>query len=451
MDAVEREHAEDADDAVRIVSGLLRRGDHGEAFRERRTVVSWSASEAGLLAPSVAEERGTAVRIRHDPETLLFAREGDGADALREVVRDASRRAGGSPFLKPRLRPAPPAAPTALPAPTDEQAAAIASALARALPDPRGIVLSLTVSHVVVTRAVITARGFLACGRSARLVATGAVRRAEATRPFAFQSAAPFPDAAGAFSAALREAVRPVAASLPLRGEVDVVLSPAAATVFWHEVVGHPLEAEGRNGHSVLSRVPRAAVAPAGLFVWDDPGAPDQPGSYVHDDEGSPARRVPLIEDGRVVGLLTDRRTGGADSNGHGRAADYRRPPRPRLSNLFVSPGTATLEELADRCGSGLLVHAISAGTLEPESGRFLLLVESAEAIRRGRPGAPVARFALAGDLLSALRHLDPARGAVSRPAEGLGICVKGGDALPVGGSSPAILLRGLHVSPGRS
>jgi TldD protein len=445
---VERELAEDADDVVRILSGLLRRGDHGEAFRERRTVVSWSASEAGLLSPAFAEERGTAVRIRRGREALLFAREGDGPSALREVVRDASRRAGGSPFLKPRPRPAPPA--PAAPA-DDELATALARALARALPDPRGLSLTLTVSRVVVTRAVITPRAFLLCGTSSRLVATGAVRRSETTRPFAFQSAAPLAAAADTLSTALREAVRPVPAAVAPQGTVDVVLSPAAASVFWHEVVGHPLEAEGGGRHSVLSRVPHAAVAPPGLFVSDDPTRGDLPGGYRYDDEGTPARGVPLIEDGRVVGLLTDCRTGGDDSNGHGRCSDYRRPPRPRLSNLVVPPGSSPLPDLLERCGSGLYVREISAGSLEPESGRFFLVVEAADGIRRGRLGAPVARFALSGDLLGALRHLDPARGETPRPAEGLGLCVKGGDAVPVGGASPALILHGLAVTPGRS
>jgi predicted Zn-dependent protease len=449
--SVERELAEDADDAVRIVSGLLRRGDHGEAFRERRRTVSWTATEAGLLTPCVAEERGTAVRIRQGREALLFAREGDGPGALREVVRDASRRAGGSPFLKPRLRPAP-ATPPAPPDPAEDgDAALLAAALARALPDPRGLALELTVSRSLVSRAVVTAHGFLPCGTSGRFLASGLVRRSNGTRTFAFQSAEAFPAAVEAFSHALREAVRPVPAAPPPPGPVDVVLSPAAASVFWHEAVGHPLEAAGGRRQSTLSRVPSASVAAPGLFVTDDPAAPRLPGSFAYDDEGTPARRVPLIEDGRVVGLLTDRRTAGGDSNGHGRAADYRRPPRPRLSNLVVSAGASALEELLDRCGSGLFVREISAGSVEPESGRFFFLVSAAETIRRGRAAAPVSPFALSGDLLDALRRLDPARGDTPRPAEGLGLCVKEGDALPVGGSSPAILLRGLLVTPGRS
>ncbi len=443
------ELAEDADDAIRIVSGLLRRGDHGEAFRERRTTVSWSASEAGLQTPSVSDERGTAVRIRSGLDALLFAREGDGPESLREVVRDASRRTGGAPFLKPRLRtPGPVSGSRTVVA--EDETALLSSALARALPDPRGLSLELTVSRVSVTRAVITSRAVHPCGTTSGLVASGLVRRAAGSRPFAFQSAEPYPKAVDALAHALRTAVRPVATAPPPEGAVDVVLSPAAASVFWHEVVGHPLEAEGALRHSALARVANAAVAPPGLDVTDDPTPPHLPGSFRCDDEGTPARRVPLLEDGRVVGFLTDRRTGGDESNGHGRASDYRRPPRPRLSNLVVTPGDASLPDLLERCGTGLLVHEIAAGSLEPESGRFLLFVTSAESVRRGRTGAPVAPFTLSGDALSALRHLDTARGPTALPAEGLGLCMKGGEAVPVGGLSPAILLHGLRVSPGR-
>jgi predicted Zn-dependent protease len=444
------ELAEDADDAIRIVSGLLRRGDHGEAFRERRTAVAWSASEAGLQTPSVSEERGTAVRIRSGREALLFAREGDGPESLREAVRDASRRAGGAPFLKARLGASRPA----LEAQTrvaEDETTLLSSALARALPDPRGLSLTLTVSRISVTRAVITSRALHLCGTTASLVASGLVRRAAGSRPFAFQSAEPYPKAVDALAYALKEAARPVATAPAPEGPVDVVLSPAAASVFWHEVVGHPLEADGGPLHSALARVANATVAPPGLDVTDDPSPPHLPGSFRYDDEGTPARRVPLLENGRVVGFLTDRRTGGDESNGHGRAADYRRPPRPRLSNLVVAPGDASLPELLERCGTGLFVHEIAAGSLEPESGRFLLLVAAAESVRRGRTGAPVAPFALSGDALSTLRHLDAARGDTALPAKGLGLCMKEGEAVPVGGVSPAILLHGLRVSPGRS
>ena len=231
---------------------------------------------------------------------------------------------------------------------------------------------------------------------------------------------------------------------------MDVVLSPEAASVFWHEAVGHPLEAEGGERTSVLTRVARASVAPPGTFVTSDPTRHELPGSYLADDEGTPARAVPLLEDGRVAGVLTDRRTAGAESNGHGRCGDFRRPPRPRLSALVVSAGRATRADLFDACGNGLYVREISAGHTDPESGRFTLFVESADLLRRGRPGAALAPFVLTSDVLTALRNLWGEAGEVSAPASGLGLCVKRGEPLPVGGASPAILLRGLSAVPGR-
>jgi TldD protein len=236
-----------------------------------------------------------------------------------------------------------------------------------------------------------------------------------------------------------------------VEGPVDVVFSPGAASVFWHEAVGHPLEAGGGEHGSVLTRVARAAVAPPGVTVTADPTRGDLPGAYLADDEGTPARPVALLTDGCVDGLVTDRRAAGGASNGHARCGDFRRPPRPRLSNLVVSPGRARGDDLLLACGNGLYVREISAGHADLESGRFTLFVESADLVRRGVLGAPLGPFVLTSDVLSALRHLHADCGDVSHPASGLGLCVKGGEGVAVGGASPSILIRGLTAVRGRS
>ncbi len=123
------------------------------------------------------------------------------------------------------------------------------------------------------------------------------------------------------------------------------------------------------------------------------------------------------------------------------------RAPASRRSSSAA--GRASREELLDACGSGLYVREISAGHTDPESGRFSLFVESADLVRRGRLGAPVAPFLLTSDVLTALRHLYGEPGEASAPASGLGLCVKHGEPLPVGGASPAVLLRGLTVARG--
>lgn len=445
----------DAEEAIRLVSGMLRRGEGGEAFRERRQAFSWTVSEAGLLAPASSDERGTAVRIRRGRESLLVARPGDGPEALREAVREASRRAGSAPFFKAvrRLERQPRGAePWA-----DDDAfvsaltSSLAAALAEAVPDPRGVAISLVVSHVTVKRAVITSRAFAPCGASSWIEASGTLSRSSFQRTFAFQSARPYTEAFEKLARSLHEAARPMPHLSPPDGVIDVVLAPAASAVFWHEVVGHALEAESGEKASVLARVPGAVVAPPGFDVLDDPSRSDLPGGYAVDDEGTPGRAVPLLSNGRVAGVLTDKRTAGAESNGHGRTSDFRRPPRARLSNLVVPAGRAGLSELLKRCDDGLYVREVSAGSCDPESGRFVLLVEHADTIRRGRPGAPVARFALMGEVLAALRNLDGERGDFAMPSHGLSLCVKGGDPLPVGGEAPAVLIRDLVVRGARA
>jgi predicted Zn-dependent protease len=442
----------DAADAVKLVSGLLRRGESGEALRERTRSETWTASESGLLAPALAEESGTAVRIRREGSLLLVARSGAGPEALRDAVREAGRRAGNTPFFKAHRGAPPPPGPDDPQRPDEEEGrtAALAAAFARALPDPRGLALAVEVSRVVTERTVVTPRALLSCGVRARLVASGTIRRAGSERPFSFQSARPFGEAADAFAAALREATRPTSGLPPATGPVDVVFSPSAASVFWHEVVGHALEADAGERGSVLSRVKGAAVAPPGLDVVDDPGRSDLPGAYGVDDEGSLARAVPLLSGGVVTGLLSDKRSGSVDSNGHGRTSSYRRPPRVRMANLVACAGEASLDELLDRCGDGIYVREVAGGSADPESGRFVLLVSAADGVRRGRRGSPLAPFALTGEILSALSSIEETWGSEVLPATGLSVCVKGGDAVPVGGAAAALLVRGLTARAAR-
>jgi predicted Zn-dependent protease len=442
---------QDADDAVRLVRGMLRRGEAGEAFRERKRVSSWNASEAGLVSASFTEESGTAVRLRRGNGHLLVARSGSSPEALRSAVRDAAKRTGNSPFLKPQRAEKAVRVPSAAASSDDDSfAALLQAALAKALSDPRGIALSLTVSRIATERVVITPGSLSWCGVPSRLEVSGTIRRADAERAFSFQSTRPAGPALESLALLLQEALRPVPSTPPPGGETDVVLAPSAAIVFWHETVGHPLEAEAGERASVLSRVRSAAVAPKDVDVADDPLREDLPGAYRFDDEGTAARRVALISSGVVGDLLSDRRTAGPESNGHARTPDFRRRPRPRMANLVVAAGSRREEEMVEACGEGIYVREIASGSADPESGHFALFVERADLIRRGRLGGPVGRFVLTGDVLRALSQIDGPRGDTVLPSAGLSLCVKGGDPVPVGGAAPALLVRALLARPPR-
>lgn len=81
-------------------------------------------------------------------------------------------------------------------------------------------------------------------------------------------------------------------------------------------------------------------VLPEGWNVWDDPTAnPEHPSSFTHDDEGTEAARVNIVETGIVKDLLMSRvpRKGISGSNGHARGLSTRRISG-RASQMHVEP-----------------------------------------------------------------------------------------------------------------
>ena len=104
-------------------------------------------------------------------------------------------------------------------------------------------------------------------------------------------------------------------------------------------------------------------VLPPSVSLVDDPGAKDYKGTplvggYAIDEEGVPAQKVTIVENGKLKNLLMSRRPGPdfGKSNGHGRSS-FLADPKPTMSNLFFSSTeTVSKDELrkkfADECRS---------------------------------------------------------------------------------------------------
>jgi predicted Zn-dependent protease len=134
------------------------------------------------------------------------------------------------------------------------------------------------------------------------------------------------------------------------------ILDPEMSGVLFHEALGHKLEGQRqRDAHEsqVFRDLVGKEILPRFLSVYDDPtlksfkGSPLH-GSYEFDSEGTPARRVALVENGVLRDFLMSRWPvkGFPSSNGHGRA-DWRSHATGRMANLIVSAdGAVTLDEL---------------------------------------------------------------------------------------------------------
>lgn len=194
--------------------------------------------------------------------------------------------------------------------------------------------------------------------------------------------------------------------SLP-PAERPVVLAAGPGAMFFHELCGHPLEADVvASGTSHLGTMRGERVAPEWLTVLDDPCSPEASFGYRVDDEGTPAEPVALIRAGVVGDLLHSRASAAAFSerpNGHGRRMSYLYPALPRQAHTRVLPGPHTAAEVLGESGEAVLVHRFRVRYVYVDGGAFGFFAPSALLLDAGKPVARLRDVELTGDTVSAL------------------------------------------------
>lgn len=244
-----------------------------------------------------------------------------------------------------------------------------------------------------------------------------------------------------------------------------VLLLGKAAGVFVHEVMGHRVEGERNKdeseGKTFLAYLGQR-VLPADVDIVDDPtvasfGGTDLSGFYRFDDQGVPAQRAVLVDDGVFRGFLMSRSPlqGFPHSNGHGR----RQPgnaPAARMGNTMLSSSAgqpvAVLRKklLAEARAQGLsfayVVEEIDGGfTL---TGRELPNAFNVRASRTwrvyvdGRPDELVRGLDLVGTPLAAFQNVIGV-GDTSEVFDG--VCGAESGWVPVSAVSPPLLFRRLE------
>jgi TldD protein len=201
-------------------------------------------------------------------------------------------------------------------------------------------------------------------------------------------------------------------------------------------------------GASPLAGLTGATITAPALDIFDDPTRVDLAGAFDHDDEGVDARRVPLIESGRLRAFLCDREGGRrlGSEPGRGRRAGWNRPPVSRQSNLVVAPGKYLPEELEGDLDHALVVTRIGGATVDPVSSRTVLRVERGWEVRHGRRRRPLAPCELTGGTLEILARIDSRIGSDPTADWRLGWCVKDGLPLATGTEAPTLLVERLEV-----
>jgi TldD protein len=240
---------------------------------------------------------------------------------------------------------------------------------------------------------------------------------------------------------AARRALAKLAAPPAPLGEKTVVISAEAGGTLIHEAVGHSLEADaildGSSPH--FAQKIGKVVAGEKISVLDDPTRPGQRGSFEFDDEGTPAERTVLIENGLLRTYLFDRRSakkGECPSNGHGRRESFAHGPIPRMSNTFIAPGPDDPQHILRELKEGLWVTRMGGGQVNTATGDFVFEVEEGFWVENGRVVRPVRGANLLGNGPDVLRSIDRVGWDLGWS---VGTCGKEGQNVPVSDGLPTL------------
>lgn len=185
--------------------------------------------------------------------------------------------------------------------------------------------------------------------------------------------AADMPDPRGIGRLAAERALARMGARKPATGMFPVLYDERVAS----SLIGHLLSAVNGSaivrGSSWLRDALLTQVLPRGLSVTDDPLRPRASSSRPFDAEGLPARRRAIVEDGVLTGwtldLATGRKLGMASTGSAARGPSA--PPSPATSNIDLTQGTASRDDLIAAMGTGLLVTALLGSSVNPTTGDY--------------------------------------------------------------------------------
>ena len=248
---------------------------------------------------------------------------------------------------------------------------------------------------------------------------------------------------------AVRQAVVLLEAAPAPAGEMTVVLGPGWPGILLHEAVGHGLEADfNRKGTSAFSgRIGQQVASPL-CTVVDDGTIASRRGSLNVDDEGTPTQQNVLIENGVLRGYLQDKLSSQilkSQSTGSGRRESYQCIPMPRMTNTYMLAGESDPQEIVRSVSKGLYCANFGGGQVDITSGNFVFSASESYLIENGRIGRPVRGATLIGNGPEALKYVSMV-GNDLQLDQGIGICGKEGQSVPVGVGIPTVRIDKMTV-----
>jgi TldD protein len=213
-------------------------------------------------------------------------------------------------------------------------------------------------------------------------------------------------------------------------GKKKVILAPDVVGLLVHEAIGHTVEADFVLAGSAAANKIGHKVA-SDLITLCDSGASEYEagagGVVLVDDEGVPAQRVTIIENGILKSYLHNRETAerfGVEPTGNARAFEFDNEPLIRMRNTYIEPGNTPLHQMIGDMDDGLLLVGAKNGQADANA-EFMFVVGEAYPIKDGKLGPLHRGTTITGDAFEVLQSVDAVGDAFAWEL-GSGFCGKG-------------------------
>ena len=231
-------------------------------------------------------------------------------------------------------------------------------------------------------------------------------------------------------------------------GSMPVVVGPGGGGVLFHEACGHGLEADliaksasvfgGRRGEMVASPL---------VTLIDDGTMAGEWGCFGIDDEGHPAARNVLIQDGVLTDYMWDHlraRKEGRPTSSNGRRQSYQHLPMVRMSNTVIANGAEDPADIIASTKRGVYVAQLGGGQVNTATGDFVFGMLEAYLIEDGKITEPLREGNLIGNGPQVLGDIDALGNdfAMGHP----GTCGKDGQGVPVGDGTPTLRVTAMTI-----
>jgi TldD protein len=254
------------------------------------------------------------------------------------------------------------------------------------------------------------------------------------------------------------EAVNLLKAKSPVGGKFDVIMDPKLTGTFIHEAFGHACEADlVLNKESILEGRIGDKLANNEITIIDDPSFGQGKkynipyelyGSYFIDDEGIPAQKTVIIENGVFKNYLHNLETASrmnVSPNGHGRAQSNNSKPQVRMGFTYLEPRDWDLNDIITDTKKGILCEDFQYGYTDPTTGNFQFKCKISYKIENGEKTHIMRDVSLSGLTLEVLNRIT-AIGNQKTFDYSDGLCGKGGQGLRVCDGGPYIRISDVNV-----